>query len=197
MKEEYQDAILNKSNKIFISVIKRYIIILILLIFIIIGFSFYKILNNIEYNSQSNRFFTDFKIISNRYSYLYYYFITLKSLFILNEKDKRWKQMLNTLENMNNIISQSNLEYNKNLNHPQNSYKEVSKILEFLKYNKEDSLKYIKEIICRDSDSCLNFLESNDNIFDSGIDFGLKTCFSFINNILKDYKQLKNRTDIN
>ena len=196
IKENYQEAILNKSNKTLISIIKIYILIMILLIILIIGINAYIILNNISYNRQSNMFFNDFKIITTRYNHIYYYFITLKSLFILNEKDKRWKKFLNTIENMNNIFYQSNSEYTEVLNHRQSSYKEVAKLLEFFQYNKNDSSTYIEEILCPNFESCQSYLKSPDNIFNQGIDMGFKTCFSLINNIIMDYKKLKNKTSI-
>ena len=118
------------------------IFLIILLIIIIV----YKIYKNIRYNRQSNLFFHDFKIITTRYTHIYYYFIILKSLFILNEKDPRWKSFLNVMENMNNVFDQSNSEYEEVLNHKKSSYKEVSKLFNFFQYNKNDSSNYILEI---------------------------------------------------
>ena len=197
IKENYQDTILNKSNKTIVSFIKKHLLILIFLIIITISISVYKILNNIIYNKHSNAFFNDFKIITTRYTYIYYYFITLKSLFILSEKDSRWKEWLSIMESMNNNISQSNVEYNDIITHKMSSYKKVSELLDLLQYNQENSSEYIKNKLCPNKVSCHDYLKSSDNIFNSGIDMALKNCFIYINNILLDFKNLKNKTDVN
>ena len=54
----------------------------------------------------------------------------------------------------------------------------------------------IKEKICGNESLCINYLNSNYNIFDSGIDFAYKSCITQIGNLYKDYQKLKNKTDI-
>ena len=196
IKENYHDIMLNKSNKTIILIIKCHLIIMILFSIVMIFYIVYKIINNTNYNQQSNQFFNDFKIITTRYTYIYYYFITLKSLFIYSEKDPRWNDTLNIMENMNDVLDKSNSDYEKVLKHKMESYNEVEKILNILQYNKNDSLDYISENICQNISICNNYLKSEDTIFNVGIDTGLKNCFIFINNIFMDYKKIKNKTNI-
>ncbi len=196
IKENYHDIMLNKSNKTIILIIKCHLIIMILFSIVMIFYIVYKIINNTNYNQQSNQFFNDFKIITTRYTYIYYYFITLKSLFIYSEKDPRWNDTLKIMENMNDVLDKSNSDYEKVLKHKMESYNEVEKILNILQYNKNDSLDYISENICQNISICNNYLKSEDTIFNVGIDTGLKNCFIFINNIFMDYKKIKNKTNI-
>ena len=77
-----------------------------------------------------------------------------------------------------------------------NDYNEIEKIFNLLRETKEDSLDIIKENICKDKPMCLNYINTQYNLFDSGIDFAFQTCITQINNIFMDYKDLKNKTDI-
>jgi hypothetical protein len=170
---------------------------MILISIAIIIFSIYKIRNDYLYNKYSNRLFTDFKIIVTRYLDLYYYFITLKSLFILGENDYRWKYSLNVMENIMDCFDKSNTEYNNILLLDKMSYyNEVAKLLEIFQYNKNDSTQYINENVCGNVATCQDYLKSEENIFISGIDSGFRTCINYMNNIVKDYKSIKNKTNI-
>jgi len=103
---------------------------------------------------------------------------------------------MNVMENMNNVLDESNSDYNDVLKHKMSSYNEVEKLLTILQYNKNDSSDIISEYFCENVSTCQNYLKSDDNLFNTGIDIGLKNCFSFMNNIVMDYKKLKNKTDV-
>ena len=170
---------------------------MILVSILIILFCICKIRNDYIYTKDSNRFFTDFKVIASRYADLYYYFITLKSLFIFSEKDYRWKNYLNIMENMSEYFDKSNNDYiDLLLLDKMTNYNKVAKLLEILQYNKNDSSQYIKENVCGNITTCQDYLKTEDNIFSSGIDNGFRICLIYMNNIVKDYKNIKNKTDI-
>ena len=192
---DINEIILNKSNKGIILTIKRYIIIIILLLIIIFIYIIIKIRNNIKYTSESNSFYNDFDIIITRYTSIHYYFITLKSLFIFNEKDQRWIDMMSILEKANDNLELSNIKYYEVLSHKISSYKEIQLLINILQYNKNNSVEYIKQNLCPNLSSCHNYLDSEDNIFRSGIENGLKTCFHYINNIVMDYKKISNKSN--
>ena len=194
--EDFQDAILNKSNKSLILEIKKYIIIILIFAVFIVIYIFYKVNCNSKFNSQSKRFYTDFQSISNRYSILYYYFNTLKALFLFNENDFRWEKMITIMENMNKNMEEVNSNYSYALINKLSSYREVENLFKMLQYNKNDSSEYLKDTLCKNISLCKDYLDSNDNIFKSGIDFGYKTCFTYMENIFMDYKRIKNKTDI-
>ena len=196
IKEDLKDAILNKSNKNVISIIKKYIIVMIVFTFLIIVYSLYKIKSNIDFNEEAKIFYEDFGSITDKFSSLYFYFNYLKALLIFNEYGNKWNNSVNALEAMNKEIEKNNKGYNEVLNHKIRSYKEVTKLFELLQYNKNDSLEYINKTLCSDIPGCQEYLESNDNIFLSGIESGYKTTFSYINNIYMDYKKLKNKKDV-
>ena len=160
----------------------------------IIIFSINKIRNDYLYIRDSNRFFIDFRIIATRYLDFYYYFITLKSLLILGENDFRWKYSLNVMENMMEYFDKSNIEYkNVLLMKKLPYYNEVAKLFEIIQYNKNDSIEYINENVCGNFTICKNYLKTEDNIFRSGIENGYGTCITYMNNIVKDYKNIKNK----
>jgi len=194
--EDYQEAILNKSNKSLILEIKKYIIIVLIFAVFILIYTFYKMNINSKFNSQSKRLYTDFQWISNRYSFLYYYFNTLKTLIILNENDPRWEIMILVMENMYKNMEDINNNYIKTLSNKLESYREVENLFTILQYNKNDSSEYLKETLCKNISVCQDYLDSNDNIFKSGIDFGYKTCFTYIENIFMDYKKIENKTNV-
>ena len=196
IKDDYQDAILNRSNKSIILIIKLNSIIIIFFAALIILYSIYKIINTIKFNNQSNKYFKDFSVISNRYSALYYYFNILKTVFVLNEDDLRWKDMINILGNMNKKYEQLNDEYNDLLSSDLSQYEKIRTFFEILIYNKNDSTEFIKKNICGTTTACIKYLDTTDCIFRSGIDFGFKTCFTYMYNLYMDYKNIKNKTDI-
>ena len=196
IKEDLKDAILNKSNKNMISIIKKYIIIMIIFTFLIIIYSLYKIKRNSDFNKEAKIFYDDFRSVADRFSSLYFYFNNLKSLFIFNQYGFKWNASVNALETMNKEMEKFNKGYNEVLNHKMNSYKEVAKLFELLQYNKNDSSQYINKTLCDDIPQCQKYLDSNDNIFLSGIDSGYKTTFTYIYNIFMDYKKLNNKSDV-
>ena len=194
--EDFQDAILNKSNKSLILEIKKYIIIILVFAVFIVIYTFYKMNCNSRFNSQSERFYIDFQSIADRYSILYYYFNTLKALFLFNENDDRWEKLILIMEDMSKYMEEANNNYNYALINKLSSYKEVENLFTMLQYNKNDSSEYLKETLCKNISSCQEYLDSNDNIFKSGIDFGYKTCFTYMENIFMDYKKIKNKTNV-
>ena len=196
IKDDYQDAILNRSNKSIILIIKLNVIIILFFAVIIIIYSIYKIANTLKFNRQSNKYFKDFSVISNRYSYLYYYFNILKTVFVFNEEDNRWKDFMKILEGMNRKNEQLNEEYNQLLSSDLSHYEKIKTFFEILTYNKNDSIQFIKNNICEKTTSCINYLNTNDCIFRSGIDFGFKTCFTYMYNLYMDYKNIKNKTNV-
>ena len=196
IKDDYQDAILNRSNKSIILIIKLNIIIILFFAVIIIIYSIFKITNTLKFNRQSNKYFKDFSVISNRYSYLYYYFNILKTVFVFNEEDERWKDMMNILGDMNRNYEKMNDEYNELLSSDFSHYEKIKTFFEILIYNKNDSTEFIKKNICGKTTSCINYLDTTDCIFRSGIDFGFKTCFTYMYNLYMDYKSIKNKTNV-
>jgi hypothetical protein len=74
IKEDLKDAILNKSNKKVISIIKKYIIIMIIFTFLIIVYSLYKIRSNSDFNNEAKIFLDDFQSITDRFHSLYFFF---------------------------------------------------------------------------------------------------------------------------
>ena len=193
----YQEAILNKSNKSTILIFKRYYIIMIIISILMLIFCIYKIRNDYLYTKESSRFFTDFKVIATRYADLYYYFITLKDLLVSNEKDYRGKNCLIVMESMMDCFDKSNNDYfDVLLLEKMTYYSKVKNLFEILQYNKNDSSRYINDNVCGNITTCQDYLKTKENIFSSGIDNGYRTCFIYMNNIVEDYKNMKNKTDI-
>ena len=55
----------------------------------------------------------------------------------------------------------------------------------------------IRNYFCNNIPDCIEYLDSEYNIFQSGIEFALKTCVTQLSNYYMDYKRLSNKTDIN
>jgi hypothetical protein len=81
-KENYQDILLNKTNKSIIFIVKIYCLIMILALFITISFICYKILYILSFKSKYNNIFIDINIFTNRYTIVYKYYNILRTLFI-------------------------------------------------------------------------------------------------------------------
>ena len=195
-KEKIQDIILNKSNKPIILFIKIYFIIMVILILLISSFCIYKVIYTVKFNNKFNSFFSDFSIITNRYSFVYYYFNTLRTLLIFPESKK--KQILeDIMENMSEIYEDQNNKFLNVLSTNMGTYKEIIKLFSILTESKNNSTKIIKDNICLNYTACLNYLDTPQSIFGSGLDFGYKTSITDMNNIFSDYKKINNHTDIN
>ena len=197
LKENYQEAVLNKSNKSFIPTIKVYLIIILIFIIVIIFYTAIKITNNYNLNNQCYRFYTDFSIITERYYIIYYYFNVFKTIIVINSNDLRWKIMLKTMENMNKEFEKLNKDYLEVLSHSEINYKKVKKLIEIINYNKNDANILIKENICGNNALCAKYLESPDCVFNSGIDNVYKSIINNLGNIFNDYKNLKNYNNLN
>ena len=193
-KDNFIEAILDKSNIIFIDLIKMHFTIIIFFTFVIIFYSAYKLRNNTKFIKQYERFYLDFYIVEARYSALYYYWNTMKTIIIFDEKEERWNNMKVILENMNSEFEKMANDYNQLILKNMNFYNEVEKLFEIFTYNKKDSAEYLKTNLCKNESSCSNYIISKDSIFNSGIDSGYKMCFSFIHNIFMDYLSIENKT---
>ena len=159
-----------------------------LFVFLTIGFSFCKISYTLKFNKEFNNFFQNFYIISNRYNFIYHFFNTFRALLIFPENERK-----TDLE----ITMQQNNQYNNIVLNELKEYKKVQKLLEILKQSKEGSIENIKNDICLGKTLCLKYLNSKYNIFDSGIDFILQSCITQLCNLFLEYKNIKNKTDIN
>ena len=194
--ENMQDLLLNRSNKTFVLIIKYCIIAMLLIIILIFGLITYKIQYTIQFNNNFNRFFSDFTVINNRYSFIYYFFNTLRTLIIFPE-DNRKKQLEFVLRLVDVYYTDQNQKFINILSSNKNTYKEIIKFFSILMESKNNSTEIIKDKICSDKPSCLNYLDTKQNIFDSGVDFAHKTCINNIKNIYLDYTKLNNKKDIN
>ena len=195
LKDNFIEAILDKSNKIIINIIKIHTSIIIFFLAVIVAYSTYKIKNNSIYIEQYERFYSDFHIIEERYSLLYYYWNTMKTLIIFDYNDERWNKMKEIMEKMNSNYDKVTNNYNNLLAKKMNFYNEIQKLFEIFTYNKKDCVEYLKNNVCMNISNCRNYIVTNDSIFNSGIDFGYKTCFSYISNIFMDYQSIKNKTN--
>ena len=193
--KQYKDIILNKSNKNTILIIKIFYFIIGILIFLIIGFNFCKIIIISSFSSTYKYLFKDFDILTNRYTMLFYYFNILRTLFIFPE-DERKKKLVESMDNMTKTYEEENEKFGDVLLNGLNNYNQIKKLFNVLTDTRNNLTDYIKEKICLDIEGCRKYLDSEFNIFSSGIDFGLKTCMTQIGNIYTDYKNLPNKTNI-
>ena len=194
--QNIQDIILNKSNKIYILFIKIYSIIMSCIILIIISFNLYKILKIIDFNKRFDNFFSDFTIITNRYSGLFYFFNNFRTLLLFQD-DYRKKHLEIIIESLEKYYQNDNKKFLGILSNNKNPYPEIIDYINKLVESKNNSTEVIARELCYEEPDCINYLESGQNIISSGIDFAYKACINNIKNLYIDYKNLKNKTNIN
>ena len=162
-KEDYQNIIINKSNKALVFVIIIFFMILFIIIFSIIIFISYKFKYILSFNQKFNRYFHDLSVLSYRYSIIYYYYNTLRILIVLPEISTSKIIYSNSMENINEIYEIENKKYIDILSSNIRDYKEVNKLFNIYKETSEDKFEEIKQKICNKLEFCENFVESNKN----------------------------------
>ena len=167
---------------------------MLLLFLAIIIFSIYKIKFSLDCNTKFKNFFSDFSTITNRYAILYYYFNAVRTLLIYPEDDRKKKLEL-VMEGLNEYYESENKKFLEVLSKNMNTYKEILKLFNILMQSRDDLKEEIKHAVCGNIAGCNGYLDSDLNIFTSGIDFGFKSCLVHLTNIYLDYQKLANKTD--
>ena len=191
----FQEILLNKSNLSTILIIKIFILLILILIFIIIGFNLYKLKISNSFRFIYMRFYDDFSILSNRYTMLFYFYNTFKTLLIFPIDDRK-KKLEDIFEQMNEYYEDENNKYNIIIANHIINYFDLKEFFYILMGSNNNSTYIIRQKICADIPLCLNYLNSSYNIFDSGVDFAFRTGMTQVSNYYKDYKKLINKTDI-
>jgi hypothetical protein len=186
---------LNKANRASVLMIKIYSIIILVFALAILSFIIYKFYYVYEFNNKFNRFFNDLSILTERYMMIYYYFNNLRTLLVFPLGEKK-NMIEKVMENMTKDFEKQTYKFNNILSKNMEDYKEINKLFYIIKESKNNSTNLIKEEICLNEENCINYMESEYNIFDSGIEFAFKSCITETNNIFMDYKKLINKTNI-
>jgi hypothetical protein len=191
----FQEILLNKSNKSMILIIKIFLILISFFILVIIVFNLFKLKFYLAFKSKYHIFFIDYSILTDRYAMLFYYFNTLKTLLIFPD-DYRKRKIEDVFENMNEFYENENNKYNNILQNNIERYSQIKIFFKLLQDSKNDPTETIKEEICSNILHCKLYLDSMYNIFTSGIDFAFRTGMTQISNYYNDYKRLSNKQDI-
>ena len=191
----FQETVLNKSNKSIILIIKIFLIVISLFILVIIIFNIFKLRVYLAFKHKYHIFFIDYSILTDRYSMLFYYFNTLKTLLIFPDNYRK-KQIEKVFENMTEFYENENNKYNNILQNNIERYSQIKKLFILLQDSKNDPSETIKEEICSNILHCKLYLDSMYNIFTSGIDFAFRNGMTQISNYFNDYKKLSNKIDI-
>ena len=195
-KKSFQEILLNQSNKSIVLIIKIYVIIIIILVLLIIILSLIEIKIYLDLMLRLHGFFNDFTTIIKRFSLLNYYFNLFSTLIIFHDEEVKNKIELE-LDDITQNFEEENDKYTKVLLNEMSKYKQTRLLFDFLRDSQNNSSELIKEIICdNEKKECIDYLYSKYNIFNSGIDFSYESCIIKIKNMYKDYKLLKNKTDI-
>ena len=193
--ENFQDLLINKSNKEIILKIKIFAIMTFIIILILILLNFYKLKLFLDFNSSYDSFFNDYNVLSKRVSMLFYYTNIFRILLIF-PLDERKKALENIMENLIEDYEDLNRKYINLLSSNTDKYNEIKKLIDILKEGNNVSIDSLQNFFCTDISTCTNYLSSEANIFQNGIDFAIKTCFTQLSNFYMDYKKLSNKTDI-
>ena len=193
-KENNHNILINKSNKSLVLLIKVYFITMLLLFLVIVTFIIYKIIFSLNCNLKFKNFFSDFTIITNRYAILYYYFNAIRTLLIYPD-DERKKKYEKVMEGLNDYYEEENKKFLEVLSNGMDTYTEILELFNLLTISKKGLEEQIKEKVCGTIPGCNGYIDSDINIFTSGIDFGFKSCLKDLTDIYLDYQKLKNKTD--
>ena len=191
----FQEIVLNKSNRSIILIIKIFLIVISFFMLVIIVFNIFKLRVYLSFKSKYHIFFIDYSILTDRYSMLFYYFNTLKTLLIFPD-DNRKRKLEEIFENMNEFYENENNKYNNILQNNIGRYPQLKKLFILLQDTKNDPTEIIKEEICSNILRCKLYLDSIYNIFTSGIDFAFRTGMTQVSNYYNDYKKLSNKLDM-
>jgi hypothetical protein len=101
------------------------------------------------------------------------------------------------MEHINEDFENINSKYLNILSSNTNKYNEIKTVIDILKGGKDVSMDKLGNYFCFNIPNCIKYLNSEYNIFQSGIEFALKTCVTQLSNYYMDYKKLSNKTDIN
>ena len=138
-------------------------------------------------NDDVDNFFIDMEIVADRYNILFYGFNIFGTMILFPEGDKK-RKFEEILESMGNYYEEENNKY-LNIISSKVMIKHFYRIRHFmmkLTESKNNSTKTIKNLICGNYNSCHNYLDSENNFFDSGVNFGYKSALTFINNMYLD-----------
>jgi hypothetical protein len=195
--ENYQDILLNRSNKALVLMIKIYLIIIIILTVIITAFILFKFKYILSFNSKYNKFFHNMSILTNRYALLYYYFNTMRLVVVLPERSNYFEMYKDVMEKFSELYEKENKEFLEILSSGIQDYEEVNKLFDMLKETSGDSFDKVTQIICHKNQLCEEYIKTNRNLLHSGVDFASKTIITEISNIYMDYKKINNKEEIN
>ena len=101
------------------------------------------------------------------------------------------------MEGLNEYFEAENKKFLNVLANNMNTYTEILKLFNILMQSRDDLKEEIKKAVCGTIPGCNGYLDSDLNIFTSGIDFGFKSCLVHLTNIYLDYQKLPNKTDGN
>ena len=195
-KDNYQDIILNKSNKNIILKIRIFVLIILLLIIIVVGLISFKLEFFLTFLKNYIKFCTDLTVLTNRYMLLYKYFNDMRTLIIFPDNEKKvFFQLM--MEAFDQFYVEENNKYLNILAKDMDNYAQTKQIFTFVKESKNNSTEKIKEELCQENNYCITYLNSKDNIFDSGVDFAFQTSIKETTNILLEYKKLDNDQKFN
>ena len=194
--ENFQEILINKSNKSTIVAIKIFSIVIFIVIFALVSFNIYKFKLVLDFNSSYNNYFIEFDALTVKFSFLFYHLNNFRTL-LLFPIDKRKIELENNMEHINEDFENINSKYLNILSSNTNKYNEIKTVIDILKGGKDVSMDKLGNYFCFNIPNCIKYLNSEYNIFQSGIEFALKTCVTQLSNYYMDYKKLSNKTDIN
>ena len=193
--KNYRDLILNKSNSGVVLLIKIYLIFMLLLFLAIVAFIIYKIKFSLNCNIKFRNFFQDFSTITNRYAILYYYFNAIRTLLIY-PNDERKIAYEKVMEGLEDYYEAENKKFLRVLTDDMHTYTNILDLFNLLMQSKAGLESEYKQKVCGTIAGCNNYIDSEINIFTTGVDFGFKACLKEVTDIYLDYQKIKNKMDL-
>jgi hypothetical protein len=172
--------------------IKIYLIILLILFICVIIYVIVKIVVSLNFITEIKEIFEDFGVISYRYSSIYYYFNTLRTLLVFPDYENENQNILNNMHiNMDDKLKKMNVILDFKLK----KYPTVQNYYWITGTNMKKprpSPSYINDT-CIDDQKCREIINNKKyDVLSEGIKMAITSMYQQIINIFEDYKKQKN-----
>ena len=186
------EIILQKTYNDGIIQIKILNILLMILYIIIIIYFFVKLFMSLNFCSDIKRIFNDFGSITSRSSLVYYYFSSLKIIFLVPQfGDKE------IFKDMKKVVNQQTLEINEVLKYNIINYKYCQEAFNNFQKSKSEMENYFIENGCKNDELCIKIFNSSYNLYLNGLTTTLDAILLYTENLFNDYEKLSNSINNN
>ena len=100
------------------------------------------------------------------------------------------------MEGLEDYYEAENKKFLRVLSDDMNTYTNILDLFNLLMQSKAGLESEYKQKVCGTIAGCNNYIDSEINIFTTGVDFGFKACLKEVTDIYLDYQKIKNKMDL-